>query len=220
MYEQLSLRIQAAFGVAPEKRSEIMFDCGSRLAMRLRGLNIPIVEDHFYWDEFRKLFCDDDVRILQDLESHRRDYAAMKEAVVNDLIFEYKLLENLKRVTDAFDCINEATCAAANAIGEFAQAAARFQTDSAPSRRSKSKKAPTGTSDVWRKRLIAAIGGYLSLKGERADIDRIKAVACRAAKKTDFNRIGASQLRSLYNAFCKQQNDLRNVQELEQTENH
>ena len=220
MYEQLALHIQGVFGVKPETRSEILFDCGSRLAMRLRELNIPIEEDRLYWDEFRKLFCDDDVRILQNSESHRRDYAAMKEAVVTDLIFEYKLLENLKRVTDAFDCLNEATCAAANAIEEFAQAAARFQTDSAPSHRSKSKKAPTGTSDVWRKRLIAAIGGYLSLKGEtNPGIDRIKAVACRAAKKDDFNSITAAQLRSLYNAFVKQQNDLRSVQELE-TENH
>lgn len=220
--KHIAAQIQAIFGVTPEERNTILFDCGGRLALRLRMLGVPIVEDHIFWDEFGRLFRDDDVRILQDLESRRHDYVKMKEAVVIDFVFERQLLEGLKRATTAFDCLNKATCAVMAAAAEVAVAAERLPADASASRTVKKKKAPTDTSDVWRKRLIAAIGGYLSLKDERADIDRIKAVACRAAGKDDFNRIGMAQLRSLYNAFVKQQKDLRNVQALikQQTENH
>ena len=68
--------------------------------------------------------------------------------------------------------------------------------------------------DLWRKRLMAAVAGYLTLCGESYSANYIKAVACRAAKKDDFNHIGLSQLRSLYNAFTKQQKDLKRVQNI------
>ena len=148
------------------------------------------------------MFNRDDEAILEDWDSRRRDYATMKAALV-DVTFE--------RMLSMWQALHDTK------LTELSEEAVHGR----PSQPTTPKKAPTGTSDVWRKRLIAAIGGYLSLKGEtNPGLDRIKAVACRAAKKDDFNRITAAQLRSLYNSFVKQQNDLRSVQELEQTENH
>ena len=57
------------------------------------------------------------------------------------------------------------------------------------------------TLDVWRKRLIAAIGEYLRVFGYTENIENIKAVACRAACAADFNKIPLERLRGLYNAF-------------------
>lgn len=199
--EYLAIRIQVRFGIKPETRNEILFNCGSCLVDRLRAAGVPVEADEVFWKEFTRVFNRDDELILGDWDSRRRNYVAMKSAVV-DVTFE--------RMLSMWQALHDTKPA------ELSEEAVYGRSSQPPT----PKKGSTGTSDKWRKRLIAAIGGYLSLKGERADIDRIKAVACRAAKKTDFNRIGASQLRSLYNAFCKQQNDLRNVQELEQTENH
>lgn len=195
--EYLALRIQVRFGVPPETRSEILFNCGSCLVDRLRAADVPIEADEAFWQKFTRTFNRDDELILGDLDSWKRDYATMKSAVV-DVTFE--------RMLTMWQASSNTK------LTELSEVAVQGR----PSQPSDPKKAPTGTSDVWRKRLIAAIGGYLSLKGERADIDRIKAVACRAAKKDDFNRITVPQLRSLYNAFCKQQNDLRSVQALAQ----
>lgn len=199
MDERLAMDIQAAFGVTPEERNAILFDCGGWFASRLRMLGVSIVEDAVFWDEFTKLFCDDDLYILRDWESHQRDYAAMKEAVVTDPVFEHKLLERVGRATALFDCVSRTA-------------------EDSPSRPAKPKPAPAKSAelDKWRKRLMAAVGGYLTLRGEAVTGDRIKAVACRAARKDGFNRIGVSQLRSLYNAFVKQQNDIRRVNQLNQ----
>jgi hypothetical protein len=60
--------------------------------------------------------------------------------------------------------------------------------------------------DVCRKRLISAIGRWLRAMRRTENIQAIKAVACRAAKTEDFNRIPHARLVSLYNAFnnkCK-----------------
>ena len=68
--------------------------------------------------------------------------------------------------------------------------------------------------DVWRKRLIGAIGKYLIAMGSDAqDMARIQAIACRAAKAEAFNRIPKDRLISLYNAFNKRTRDLKNVGE-------
>ena len=71
-----------------------------------------------------------------------------------------------------------------------------------------------GELDRYRKRLIAAIGGYLKLMSVSGGISKITAIACRAARKDDFNDIPLEQLRSLYAAFNKKQRDLRNVEAL------
>ena len=68
--------------------------------------------------------------------------------------------------------------------------------------------------DKLRKRLIASIAGYRQAMGTTANIDEIKAIACRAAKCENFNRISEDRLRSLYNAFNRMKKDLENVREM------
>lgn len=67
-------------------------------------------------------------------------------------------------------------------------------------------------ANVWRKRLIAAIGRYLTAMGKNGnDMSTITAIACRAAKSDSFNRIPKDRLISLYNAFNKRTRDLQAV---------
>lgn len=65
--------------------------------------------------------------------------------------------------------------------------------------------------NIWRKRLIASIGGWLSMTGKPGGLEMIKDIACRAAQKDDFNAIPKQQLVSLYNAFVQKQKDLKTV---------
>jgi len=55
--------------------------------------------------------------------------------------------------------------------------------------------------DKLRKRVIASIGDYLRVMNETESIEKIKFIACRAAKEKNFNNISATKLRALYNAF-------------------
>ena len=68
--------------------------------------------------------------------------------------------------------------------------------------------------DKARKRLIAAIGGWLKLMNKEQSIAINKAIACRAADKDGFNEIPLERLRSLYEAFRKKQRDLKQVDEM------
>lgn len=68
----------------------------------------------------------------------------------------------------------------------------------------------------WRKRLIAAIGGWLTMTGKQGGLDMIKGVACRAAGVDDFNKIPKARLVSLYNAFVQKQKDLKTVNDITQ----
>jgi len=68
--------------------------------------------------------------------------------------------------------------------------------------------------DVWRKRLIASIGGWLSAMSRPENIKIIKAIACRAAQADTFNNIPLERLRSLYSAFNKKKKDLAMVEKL------
>ena len=70
--------------------------------------------------------------------------------------------------------------------------------------------------NVWRKRLIAAIGGWLRMTGRQDGLEMIKGIACRAAQKDDFNAIPKQQLVSLYNAFLQRQKDFKTVKTIEQ----
>lgn len=70
--------------------------------------------------------------------------------------------------------------------------------------------------DVWRKRLIASVGGWLTATGKQGGMEVIKAIACRAAQKDDFNAIPKQQLVSLYNAFVQKQKDLKTVNNITQ----
>ncbi len=68
--------------------------------------------------------------------------------------------------------------------------------------------------DRLRKRLLAAVSGYLAAMDHAHDLDTAKRVACRAAGCDTFNRIPADRLRSLYNAFTKRRRDLDAVTDL------
>lgn len=68
--------------------------------------------------------------------------------------------------------------------------------------------------DKCRKRLIAAVGGWLKALGKQNDIKMIKAVACRAAEREAFNDIPLERLRSLYAAFTDKQKDLQTVRDM------
>jgi len=76
-----------------------------------------------------------------------------------------------------------------------------------------------GELDRLRKRLMAAIGGWLK------SIDRapsnspeggelIKAIACRASKYEKFNQIPKNRLVSLYHGFVKMRKDMAAIEEL------
>lgn len=67
-------------------------------------------------------------------------------------------------------------------------------------------------ADKLRKRLIAAIGGWLRAIGrDNEGIGYIKSVACRAAGCENFNRIPPERLTNLYNMFVKKLRDAEAV---------
>lgn len=68
--------------------------------------------------------------------------------------------------------------------------------------------------DRLRKRLMAAIGAYLTAIDYASTSERIKAIACRASGYPSFNRIPADRLRSLYSAFCKYKRDLAAINDI------
>ena len=67
--------------------------------------------------------------------------------------------------------------------------------------------------DVWRKRVIASIAGYLQLVERDCNIKIIKAIAMRATGYDDFNNIPRQRLINLYNAFLNKQKDTHKVNE-------
>lgn len=70
--------------------------------------------------------------------------------------------------------------------------------------------------DLWRKRLLAAVGGYLKAADVVADneIVLIKKIACIAAKKTEFNQIPLDRLKGLYNAFKNRESDILTINKM------
>ena len=58
-------------------------------------------------------------------------------------------------------------------------------------------------AQLWRMRVLGSIGGYLNRNKIEGNLTMIKAIACRAAKADDFNRIPVRELRKLYNLFLK-----------------
>lgn len=55
--------------------------------------------------------------------------------------------------------------------------------------------------DKLRKQCMAAIGSWLKMCGRESNATLIKAIACRATKKTDFNKIPPERLRNLVYLF-------------------
>ena len=69
--------------------------------------------------------------------------------------------------------------------------------------------------NMWRKRVMASIGGWLRLCRTEHTPELIKAIACRAAKKTNFNDITLSELRAIYAEFLNKQRAARNTKNLQ-----
>ena len=69
-------------------------------------------------------------------------------------------------------------------------------------------------ADKYRKRLIAAIFAWRKATGNDANMNEVKAIACRAAGADRFNAIPLERLRSLYNAFTNKSKDLQFVDQV------
>lgn len=70
-------------------------------------------------------------------------------------------------------------------------------------------------TDKMRKRVIAAIGGWLRMIGKGDEgINYIKGVACQAAKTDNFNKISLERLTTIYNMFLRKQKDAKSVNEV------
>lgn len=69
--------------------------------------------------------------------------------------------------------------------------------------------------DKMRKRVLAAIGGWLRMIGKGDEgMNYIKGVACQAAKVDNFNKISLERLTTIYNMFLKKQRDAKSVNEI------
>lgn len=69
-------------------------------------------------------------------------------------------------------------------------------------------------ADRWRKRVLAAIGGWLRLLSKNENQHVLKGIACRATGHSSFNDIPVDRLRNIYYAFAKKQRDFRSVEML------
>lgn len=74
----------------------------------------------------------------------------------------------------------------------------------------------TGTADLdkLRKRVMAAIGGYLRMIGKESNASVIKDIACRATGYADFNKIPRERLRNLVGAFNSKVKDAQSVEDI------
>ena len=68
--------------------------------------------------------------------------------------------------------------------------------------------------DKLRKQCMAAIGSWLKMCGRESNATIIKAIACRATKKTDFNKIPLERLRNLVHLFNNKVKDHDTVNEI------
>lgn len=66
-------------------------------------------------------------------------------------------------------------------------------------------------SDQWRKRVMAAIGAWLTSMQQPSNAKLIIAIACRASGYTDFNKIPVSRLRDIYSGFVRKSSTNQNV---------
>lgn len=70
-------------------------------------------------------------------------------------------------------------------------------------------------ANKWRKRVMAAIGGYLRAMGQDSNANVITAIACRASRYDSFNKIPVDQLRSVYNAFKNRAKAIKAVETMD-----
>jgi hypothetical protein len=74
---------------------------------------------------------------------------------------------------------------------------------------------PCAEFDVWRKRVMASVGGWLTACGTQHTADTIKSIAARAAQRTAFNDITLSELRALYYEFLNKQKVAKQTKNLQ-----
>jgi hypothetical protein len=76
------------------------------------------------------------------------------------------------------------------------------------------------TGDIWRKRVMASIGGWLNMTSPEQEAQNraalIKGIACKSAGGgiKDFNKIPVSKLRAIYYEFLEKQKIKKNVSKL------
>ena len=68
--------------------------------------------------------------------------------------------------------------------------------------------------DKKRKGVIRAIFRYLELKNCEANMNYVKAIACRAAGCDRFNEISEAGLTRIYNEFCRKQHTVASIDEI------
>lgn len=76
------------------------------------------------------------------------------------------------------------------------------------------KKTGTADMDKLRKRVMAAIGKYLTASGRESNASLIKAIACRATGHGEFNKIPRERLRNLIALFNNKVKDSEAVNNL------
>lgn len=76
------------------------------------------------------------------------------------------------------------------------------------------RKIGTADLDKLRKRVMAAIGGYLRMIGKESNASVIKGIACRATGYADFNKIPRERLRNLVGAFNNKVKDAQSVEDI------
>ncbi len=76
------------------------------------------------------------------------------------------------------------------------------------------KKQGRATLDQLRKRVIAAIGGWLRATCQSQNISKIKGIACRATGYDDFNKIPRERLYNLIATFNNKVKDSQSVDSL------
>lgn len=76
------------------------------------------------------------------------------------------------------------------------------------------QKTGTGDMDKLRKRVMAAVCGYLTKSGRKSNASIIKAIACRATGHDDFNKIPRERLRNLIALFNNKVKDSEAVDKL------
>ena len=84
------------------------------------------------------------------------------------------------------------------------------------------KQSDSDELDKMRKRCIAAIAAWLDSTGCKPQnrMAYIKETACRSAGNScEFNELTASQLRNVYNAFCRQNEAMERARQLKQVIN-
>lgn len=133
-------------------------------------------------------------------------------------------------ITNALGLDNEARKAL---VHQFSNGATESLRDMSPAaysnmlinlRSQQSKDSATrAESDKWRKRCIAAISAWLDKTGCKPTdrIQYIKATACKIADKegASFSSLSVSQLRQVYNSFCRQNEAAERASQLKQTIN-